>query len=439
MVVTATVLSLLWGASRLRGPTPEQRAALALMEAPNVFQGRNVFDALWVLRRDVPDDEVAAVVDADMQTLTTASRERSPPLSFTGARARYRDLLADSAATPHCKTHRLDGSDGSDCLEKVGASLDAYAALVQSNLRLIERVQALSGYDHYVSRLPPDSTGVLFSPIGLLGWSATAHAVQFAQGDRIGAIEATCRDLATWRRIGHNSDNLLVRMSGIRLTTDGYGALLASMLADMPRGTALPGSCDAALAAPAAAELSICPAMRGEFAATMRVFQSMPEMREHNAWSWLVLDHEGFRALIAEQRGASCAAAHPLPDPDRNAAVPSARTPIWRRFECIANAAGCVLAEIDGPGYGPHVTRGHDYGARLQLLGTLGWLREQPDDGSLAERLARRPEGLRSPGYDITIGPDGRTFGIAQRYISPVNTWSLPLPAYLVETVASAD
>ncbi|WP_157745454.1 hypothetical protein [Luteimonas chenhongjianii] len=389
-----------------------------------------MFDALWVLRRDVPDAEVAAVVDADMQALTTAWRERSPPLSFKSARARYRDLLVDNAATPHC------GNAGSDCLEKVGASLDAYAALVQSNRHLIERVQALRSYDHYLSRLPPDSTGLLSVPVGLLSWPVTAHAVQFAKGDRIGAIDATCRDLATWRRIGHNSDELIVRTYGMALTTNGYGALLASMLADMPAGTALPGSCHAALVAPVAAEWSSCPAMRGAFATSMDVVQQIPEMREHNAWSWLVLDRDASRALFAEQMSVPCAA---QPLPDTGPQVSSASRPIWRRFECIANFGGCVIANVGGPTYQPLAARGHDYGARLQLLGTLAWLREQPDDGSLAERLARRPEGLRSADRDITIGADGRTIGIAQRYTSPVDTWSLPLPAYLVEAVASAD
>ena len=430
LVVTATVLALLWATSRLRGPTPEQRAALALMEAPNVFQGRNVFDALWVLRRDVPDAEVAAVVDADMQALAKAWRERDSALSFTSARAGYQDLLVDNAATPHC------GNAGLDCLQKVGASLDAYAALVESNRRLIERVQALRSYDHYLSRLPPDSRGLLSVPVGLLSWPVTAHAVQFAKGDRIGAIDATCRDLATWRRIGHNSDELIVRTYGMRLTTNGYGALLASMLADMPAGTALPGSCHAALAAPVATEWSSCPAMRGAFAASMDVVEQIPEMREHNAWSWLVLDRDASRALIAEQMSVPCAA---QPLPDTGPQVSSASRPILRRFECIANFGGCVIANVGGPTYQPLAARGHDYGARLQLLGTLAWLREQPDSGSLAQRLARRPEGLRSAGYDITIGPDGRTLGIAQRYISPVDTWSLPLPAYLVEAVASAD
>src|SRR3546814_12001655 len=57
-------------------------------------------------------------------------------------------------------------------------------------------------------------------------------------------------------------------MLGIGLATDGYGRLLAQMLAELPAGHPLPVACEAALAPVSVGELSICEAMRGEYASS---------------------------------------------------------------------------------------------------------------------------------------------------------------------------
>ncbi|WP_101925813.1 MULTISPECIES: hypothetical protein [Luteimonas] len=432
LLIVVLVLAALWTWSRLRGPTPEQRAALALLETPNAFEGRNAFDAIWVLPYDVPDAEIAAVADADMQALTEAAQIRDEPLSFTTVAARYPDLDPAQRTVTPC------GADGAKCLSQVYAALDEYASLVGDNARLIERVEALASYDHHRSRLPPDHRAP-FPPFTLLSWPITAHAVRFAQGDRAGAIEATCRGITTWRRIGVRSDTLIVRMLGIWLATEGYGALLARMVAELPRDIPLPSSCEAALAAPVAADASICPAMRGEFAWSMGATEAIPEMRRHTWWSWLVLDRDGFRAFMAEQMITPCIDQGIPLQIDYRRVFPANSVPLWRRFECIANSAGCIVGDISGPGFGSYVWRAQDQNARLQLLATLAWLREQPDDGTLAERLARRPAAMRSPARDITVTADGRSLEIAQYDTTRGATWSVPLPPYLVESTAASD
>lgn len=406
-----------------------------MLEAPNAFAGRNAFDAIWVMRYDVPDAEIDAMADADMQALAAASRDQDAPVSFTTAATRYPDLRPLDGDVMPC------GSDGSGCLEKVRASRDDYRDLVQANARLIERVEALSVYDHYASR-PPADPRVPFPEFTLLAWPVTAHAVQFAQGDQLGAVAATCRELATWRRIGVHGDTLITlitRMFGIALATDGYGALLARMLATLPRDVPLPAACQAALAAPAAADASICPTMRGEFAWSLGVTDAMPEMRQHSASRWLVLDRKGTRALMAEQMHAACTLQDVPLKADRRASLLNRQTPIWQRFECIANSVGCMLSDIAGPAYDVYAWRALDQNARLQLLATLAWLRDQSDVDTLAERIARRPADLPSPGRDVTVSVDGRSLVIAQYDSSRSDTWSLPLPAYLVESTAASD
>jgi len=435
LLVAVLVLAALWTWSRLRGPTPAQRAALELLEAPTAFEGRNAFDAIWVLPYDVPDADIAAVVDLDMRALVEATAgAHDAPLAFSTGAARYPDLRPISSAegVGPC------GIREADCLGKVERAPDEHAALVRANARLIERIERLSEFDHYAARWPADLR-IPFPEFTLLKWPLTAHAVEFVQGDRMQAVEATCRDLATWRRLGTHSDILIVRMLGIALATDGYGALLAGMLAALPRDTALPDSCEAALAAPVAADASICPAMRGEFAWSTGATASLPEMRAHTAWSWLVLDRDGFRALLAEQMVAPCLMQDTAPASDQRLAAAATPVPAWRRFECIANSAGCILGDIAGPAYASYAWRAQDHHARLQLLGTVAWLRGQPDDGTLAERLARRPDGLRSPARDIALGADGRSLEIAQYDTGRGATWSLPLPAYLVESTAASD
>lgn len=95
VLIVVLVLAALWTWSRLRGPTAEQREALALLEAPNAFEGRNAFNALWVLRYDVPEGEVEAVVEADMAALAAASADR-PILDFPPSGGRYPPLTTPS-------------------------------------------------------------------------------------------------------------------------------------------------------------------------------------------------------------------------------------------------------------------------------------------------------------------------------------------------------
>ncbi|MCD9098457.1 hypothetical protein LU699_02200 [Luteimonas fraxinea] len=429
LLVVVLVLAALWTWSRLNGPTPEQRAALAVLEAPNAFEGRNAFDAVWLLRYDVPEAEIASVADADMAALSSAPALRSlEPQSI--ANMRYADLQPDrSTPLTHCQIA------GEPCLALVRSDTDGYAALVEANRKLIARVEALAQYDHLASRLPVRVDGPI-PPFSLLAWPLTAHAVAFTQGDRLAAVDATCRALSTTRRLGANSDLLISRVHFTRLVTEGYGRLLADMLVELPADIALPDSCAAAVSAPTEIEASVCPALRGEFALGQRVAQ---QMASDEVGEWLVFDQHGYAAMAADRVGQGCtdAAAEAL-RLDRRFVSEDAR-PFFSRFECIANSAGCILSDIAGPAYDGYVRAGQDHYARLQLVGTLAWLRAQPAEGALSERLARRPDGLRSAARDITVSADGRALQIAQYDTRQQENWSLPLPAYLVESTAAAD
>ncbi len=262
--------------------------------------------------------------------------------------------------------------------------------------------------------------------------------MQFVRGEQVEALDATCRDLSTLRRIGANSDTLIVQTLGTTLATDGYGALLSGMLREVPHDMPLPASCKRALAAPTVDEASICPGMRGELAWSTGFVGSVRHTYVADPLAWLVFQPEQFRASMAEGLATACASGTDALQRDAPIVAPAAPRPAWQRIECVANSLGCVLADMRD-GYARYANRALDHRARLQMLGTLAWLREQPDDGTLAERLARRPADLRSPTRDITVGAEGRSLEIAQYDTSRGATWSLPLPAYLVESSAGSD
>jgi len=431
VVVLVLVVVAAWAASRLRGPTPSQRAAFEVMQAPLQFAGRNAFDAIWVLPYDVPDAALSAVADADIAAAAAIPLRR--PVDGPGEpRSHYRDLRPVSAGLRPCS------SAGTPCLAVVREDLAGHAALVERNRRLIERVEALAQYDHLANRMPARADASV-PPFQYLVWPLTAHAVAFAQGHREAALEATCRDLATMRRLGTGTDLLIASSVMSRLATDGYGRLLVDMLGELPQDAPMPDSCVAALRAPSADEASVCSAMRGEFRWVRRATDSMAVEDQGRPMRWLLFDQDGFEAMSAEQLGQACSAdTQAALREDRRVAFQTPR-PFYLRFECIANSAGCMLADIAAPAYVPYVRGGQDHHARLQLIATLAWLRTQDTAVTLAERLARRPPDLRSPARDITVSADGRSLQIAQYDTRCGDVWSLPLPPYLIESPDAAD
>lgn len=434
----------LWLASRLLGATPAQRAALETMQAPWTPPGRNAFDAVWLLCWDVPADAEAAIVAQDMATLEAA---RAPITGFVSAAALYPDLRPARGTMRGCQPREPD------CLAQVRADLPAHAALVDANATLIARIQALSQYDHYRSKLPLRQDAPL-PEFGNAGLPLTAHAVHFAQGRHALALDGACRDIATWRRLGANSDSLIVRMLGVSLATEGHGRLLADMLQALPPDQPLPASCAAALSPPRVEEADLCRAMRGEFAQVSAFMRTMADPAQPTGqWpSRLLFDIDATLALQAQGMAAACSDAtrdaliHDLPAP-----LPAGRRRMWLRLECAANPTGCILADIAAPAYVQYQHRAQDQNARLQLLATLSWLREATREGlpqdldvqagssrraALDALLARRPGALRSPTRDIEISGDGRATRIAHYASGGGAYWTLPLPDYLVEASA---
>lgn len=438
MILTLALLAAaLWTWSRLRGPTAEQREALALMTETETPAGRNAFAALWTLRYDVPEEEQAAVVAEDVAHWVERIRQEvwdeSSPVSddpVTIAKGRYRDLrMSEEDRSLLCRP--VNG----DCLASVRDDPEAYAALLDGNQRLFERVEALSGFDYYRSEMPSN----LLAPYPEFQRGqalATRHAVWFVQGQWDAALDGACRDLSTWRRLGAYSDSLLVRMIGTAFSSKGNARLLAAMLAELPGDYPLPSSCERALAPPGPDELSMCEVMRGELRFAASQFQivgdrAWAENRLEYVTTPLVFDLDMSVAELATGYAPACSEAQA----ERLAADESIEWPEWDgwwRLECVSNWVGCTLAGISRPAFSNYHLRTQDHAARLRLMGALLWLRERAgDQRPLNERLAELPEEFVTQARRPEIGEDGTTLRIRQFYTQQGEFWEIPLPPYL--------
>ena len=227
---------------------------------------------------------------------------------------------------------------------------------------------------------------------------------------------------------------LIASMVATAYSANGYGGLFADMLAAMPADAPIPAQCHIALAEVRPAELSLCEAMKGEFAFgdnATRGLANSPSgetLRDSRIARRFLFDAEGTSAMIASNMAAACG--KPIEDlVTRDIQVRSMRSEHpWRgRFACIGNPVGCILSDIAAPAYMDYFHRRQDQGMKLKLLGTLLWLHEHPEpEAPLAERLRQRPASLKSPSRDIDIGRDGKQLVIRLHEASK-DDWSQPL------------
>jgi hypothetical protein len=435
------VLILAAGAvSRAIYPTESQQAAITEMRKEPDYEGENAFALLWTLDRDVPDDELAAVMEADARAYAdnrpaATSAEDGfvgfDPTSDESAADDYPDL------TPSSEDRAMFCDSGStDCLERVREDPEAYAELIERNRALLDRAERLQEFDYIRNELSYRLTTPLpaYEPAEYL---RTQRAVEFVRGQRKEAIAGLCADIATWRRLGARSDQLIARMIAISYTTTHSAYSLANMLAELPLDTPLPESCDEALAPPTIEDLSICNAVRGEFARTAETIEEIGRSGEGSNFAEdlalaIPFDPEATLGMIAEDFQSMCSdEEQSRRRADRREQPDSVNQSTWR-FECLGNFMGCTLTAITSPAYTDYRLDAQDYGARLRVLATLAWMRRHAEDGrSPAELLAARPDELKSPSREIEFGPDGQTLRVAMYHDACSEYWSIPLPPAL--------
>jgi hypothetical protein len=265
----------------------------------------------------------------------------------------------------------------------------------------------------------------------------TLRALDFVEGRPGSAVDMACRDISMYRKLGNGADSLIASMIDLAGISSS-SRLLAEMLSELPADFTVPESCANATVMPLVEEISLCNAMRGEAAFSNSVISSTEGPgslfgnRMLDFLGPLVYDAEGTKAMMAPGHAWACsreASADIVNDKPLRGPQPE---PWHKRFECIGNIAGCMLTDIASPAYDDYLHRSQDAGAQLKLLGTLLWLRRHVDDKRpLNERLASRPDELRSPTRDIEVADGGKAISIRmydQRY---GKDFTLPLPIYL--------
>ncbi|MEE4303640.1 MAG: hypothetical protein V2J19_05755 [Wenzhouxiangella sp.] len=443
LLVLLVVLAIAWAISRSMYPTGEQREAIAAMEQQPDPEGENAFPLLWMIDRDVPFDEIDAVMAEDVERASAIPPVPGPDdddlSTFVSAARDYPDLSPKGADREMFCRGR-----GETCLDRVRGDLDAYAALIDRHDELLERIGRLHEYNYVRSELP-HKLGMLNPNYQSVFLPRTRHALRFAQGNTNQALAATCREIATWRRLGANADNLITRLIGAEAATDQYGHTLANMLSELPADTPLPESCEEALVAPGIDDLSLCRALRSDFGIMASVSRHLPEtaseggLFEKLAWS-MFYDGEATLGATAESYHSMCGPAERerLLADRRDRPEPAPRD-MWR-FACVGNPIGCMVnGAAQNPVFTGYRHRLQDYGAKLRVLGTLAWIRRHADEGrSPEELLAARPDELKSPARDIDFGPEGQSLRVPLYDTTRGEHWSVPLPPELHRSTGSS-
>jgi len=445
LLALIAVLAVLWAISRALYPTEAQRRALALMQQTDPPEGNNAFAALWTLARAVPAGDMPDVIERDaariaqLPGLAGFAEPLGPP--FASAAEDYRDLApSPEDRALFCRFN--PGGDHADCIERVRTDRTEYRALIERNRELLDRIAALSDYQFIRQQLPWNHGASLLVPTraGLL---ATRHAVWFADGRVDAALAGTCRGIETWRRLGATGDTLILRLTANALSTRQHGALLAEMLVELDLDYPLPPICERALAAPAPRELSLCPAMRGEFELISQTTGLLFEQYNSRTWptsvvSFLARDAEATEALHAQVLAPVCAGPEGQRIAADNPEIPqSGPKSVWR-FECLGNFIGCVTTGITAGAYSHYRLRMQDYGARLKLLGALVEARAgaRGDPQRTARALERRLTRLSHAHRTFEPSPDGDAIRV--ELFEPRNEphWSIPVPAPIAVQLA---
>lgn len=420
------VLGGLFAVSRWMGPTAEQRAALALLEADNAQPaGRNAFGLLWLLDYDVPLDEIDAVVAEDVakyrETLADAQSAQVLSNQVSVAEGRF----ARHPAWP--SDLKMCGSGEASCLVMVRQRRDDYARQVAEDRALMERLRGLAAFDHY--RSPMD--GHIFPPLPPVKRFFVAHtasALDFVEGDTDGALAAVCRDVDTWRRLSANSDALLLASIGGAMVVTG-ARLFSDMLAELPLDHPLPSICATAFD-PARIVPDLCSATRGEAHIAQAHLDRYGD-EAHFMLRSLLLDPDATRAMMAPVYAHACTEGvrRALANDTPIAPPPTTGSP-WR-LECLGNVMGCTLFGIAAPAYDGYVGRMQDIQAMLRTVDAVLRVREQAADSDRTMAQVLREGGLRpavatwrAPEFDETTGE----IVIPLRAHGSRTEWRIPLP-----------
>lgn len=412
MLALVILVGVLFAASWLFWPTRAQEQALAMLTTPAPEpQGRNAFADVWLLRYDLSPEareRIAAEDVARFNRRPVVPDDAAPAEPFvSGAEAGHREEKLPPSSDHGC------GLRAPDCLGRVRNAPDKAAALLSAHAGLLQRSRDALEHNDYLRNRFRMQVDMPFAIAAMSDGAALMRidaALAFVRGERERGMESTCRSVVAWRRWMRQPDLLIDAMMG-DAAIRGWLELQGQMLVELPVGAPLPAVCRSLREPPPLADDAMCRVIKREFEFSRPMFE---RDGTGGAATWgastgrkipFVYRPHATQAMIAETMTWPCGeAAHRQRLVDQPVTIPAPAAQL--RLECVANSMGCILNDIGRPAMAPYQHRLQDQRARLNLMATLLWLREQPVDGrTLAQRVAARPVALRQ-GRDIEVVED---------------------------------
>lgn len=393
---------VLWG-EWLPPVSDAQRADLALMEEDSgrVAGQRDAFPLAMLMPYAIPASEFQAVWAADQARYAELSAANKGLSFVSTAKGKYPESVVDT--TDLCKRETVS------CLSHVREKRELVTAALAPHAAYLARTHALRSADYMRQPFEPS----LASPVppfrGIGPLQATSSALQFIDGQVDTALDNTCRDLASWRRLRAHTDMLIADMVGV-----SYGSqlahLLAEMLGELPPDHSLPASCSEALAAPTADEFNQCDSLRNEYRTLASyITLAMAEERVDEApraglnltsfFAPLGINETATRARVASHAAATCRYSREFAQGSGSGAAPTLEAPTWQ--DRMFNPIGSVLWQVATPDYAQYVARARNFEATLQALRTVAWLRGQTLPPAAA--FAGRPADMATPRHTLVI------------------------------------
>jgi hypothetical protein len=395
LLLLVAIVAAIWGYGRMTSPSAAQREAVALMQAPPASEGENGFPLLLDLPPP-PDGLLPEIFNCgDAGRPCIAAIETAPEASAAAIEP-YRLRLEAASRALHAPVFR-------DLRTDAGAeALPAYAPIMQLD---------------------------------------SLRSLDFAAGNTLGALSAACEDALGAARWARSPNTLLDGMVGIAAFRQ-HAALIADMRRRAP-GDALPASCTALAVAPdAAAEGTLCQAMRGEYRFLETMLGSMgADMPVGSGPEWmrpLLHDDEWLMARTAERYAGTCGPAAEAAVREDRAAGFSGVARRW--VDHVAFPVSVVLDKIAEPAYLDYADRQLDFVAQRRLLAALLQMDAMPATLAPAERFAALPADLRDGPRPLVLADDGASLSVPQRSRRSEQEGRelrLPLPAAAAPVVAT--
>ncbi len=373
-------------------PTAEEQAALAALEPQpaSVSGDRDGFAASWLMSYEVPEDQLASVMAADIAAYQVALKNGTVGAFKSTAEGKFA-----AVATPNGRETALCEAWADSCLARVQANPEATRTSIASFASRLERSRWLGKYDHFPYPFVPRFDSPLGGMGGLINLQLADAALKFVDGDAAAGFQALCADTASWRRLRAHSDMLIYDMIGVAQMANAI-KLYAEMLKASPLEMAPP--CPEVFAPLRDEEMDQCAVMRFEFLSTRNSFDSETALPETASAMSAVM-----RPLINDTHvirrsslitGPYCQAVHRQRIAQRDPVIPPVSNDC-SAVESFFDPIGCPLLHAFGPALQDYYWRVLDLDARLRLLANAVALRGV-DASQVGAQFAKRPAALES-------------------------------------------